>query len=100
MKKNLMKHLEGDLRGLTMNGETNYYSILKPDGTRILVVYLMLDNRQVVNYERIKEMFEISYPTFMRLIASLRDALDSMWLLSKAELIFNKGRNSYELIKY
>lgn len=82
-----------------MNQTKTYYAPLKPDGMRVLAVYIMLDNRQIVNYERINSMFEISYMTFMRTIASIRDALDNFEVKSNEKLIFNKRKDSYELIK-
>jgi len=76
------------------------YSLIKPDGMRVLLIYLMLDNRQIVNYKRIGQALEISYKTFGRTIASLRDAVGSELLCAKAEIVFNRKRNTYELIKY
>lgn len=79
--------------------ESNY-RYLKPDGMRVLFIYLMLENKQIVNFDRITQAFEISYRTFGRAIASIRDALNNSELAYKCEVIFNRKRNTYELIKY
>ena len=83
-----------------MDKKITQYAYLKPDGMRILVIYLMLENKQTVNYKRINEIFEISYKTFGRAIASIRTATSNVELANKAEVIFNRRRNSYELIRY
>lgn len=73
---------------------------IKPDGMRILYVYLMLEERQIVNYNRICEQYDISYRTFMRIITSIRDALFDADHYCTGQLVFNKTRDTYELIKY
>ena len=65
---------------------------------RVLTVYLMLEKRQKVNFETIEQIYGCSQRTFKRLIASVRDAVEIVYDSSKTYVIYNKKRNSYELI--
>lgn len=80
--------------------EISKYSQIKADGMRLVVIYIMLENRQVVNYSKIYQMFEISYSTFARVIAQLRLIVRDGILCPKGVVIFNRRRNSYELIRF
>ena len=82
-----------------MSSTKSYYTPVKPQAVRILTVFLMLEKRQIVNYDRIYDMFEISYNTFMRLIYSIREVLNNYQLQYNATLVFNRKRHTYELIK-
>ncbi len=66
---------------------------------RVLTIFIKLLRRQRVNYEIVYEMYECSKRTMDRIIASIRDALDNSDIYYDFELIYNKKRNSYELIR-
>ena len=83
-----------------MKDGKSYYTPVKPEAVRILAVFLLLEKRQIVNYDRIYLMYEISYNTFMRIIYSIREVLNNNEVPYKATLIFNRRRNTYELIKF
>ena len=58
----------------------------------------MLIKRQKVNFEIIQEIYGCSYRTFKRLICSVREAIELVHNPYKTYIIYNKKRNSYELI--
>lgn len=66
---------------------------------RVLTVYLMLERRQKVNYEIIEQLFGCSKRTFKRLIASVRESIGTVLDPMNTYIIYNRKRNSYELIK-
>ena len=59
----------------------------------------MLEKRQKVNYEIIEKLYGCSHRTFKRLISSVRSSLQIVFNSEKTYIIFNRKRNSYELIK-
>ena len=59
----------------------------------------MLEKGQKVNFEIIEQLYGCSHRTFKRLIASVRDAIETVFDPMKTYIIFNRKRNSYELIK-
>jgi hypothetical protein len=59
----------------------------------------MLEKRQKVNYEIIQEIYGCSYRTFKRLICSVREAIELVCDPMKTYIIYNRKRDSYELIK-
>lgn len=58
----------------------------------------MLERRQKVNYEIIEKLYGCSHRTFKRLIASVRSSLQIVFDPMKTYIVFNRKRNSYELI--
>ena len=82
-----------------MKNERQGFIDLSLSGMRLLVVYLMLYNGQTVNYNKVYDMFEISYPTFARIIGTIRDSVENNDLAVKSKLIYNRRKDTYELIK-
>jgi len=62
------------------------------------MVYIMLQHKQRVNYDIVFEKFGCSERTFKRIIATIRELIEIVIPLPNTYLIFNKTRNSYELI--
>ena len=66
---------------------------------KVTMVYIMLQHKQRVNYDIVFEKFGCSERTFKRIIATIRELIEIVIPLPNTYLVFNKTRNSYELIQ-
>lgn len=65
---------------------------------KVLTLYLMLSHHQKVNFDSFSALYECSKSTFKRCLIAVRIAISSISDFN-CEVIFNKKKNSYELIE-
>jgi len=77
---------------------TTYTTEVVTSEERVLMVYIMLTRKQIVNHEIICEVYGCSPRTFRRIIASIREVLEGSIISPNTYLTFNRKRNTYEII--
>lgn len=77
--------------------EQIYEQNLQIQENKTLIVYLMLQSKQRVDYETLYDMLGVSRRTFGRLIATVRDSLEMARI--HAQIIYNRSTKTYELVK-
>lgn len=65
---------------------------------RVLMVYIMLTRKQIVNHEIICEIYGCSKRTFRRIMTSIREVLEGSIIMANTYLTYNRKKNSYEII--